>query len=135
MWKLTPTKSYGISQKRYQKKHKRELAAVLNNLDTLLKAFQAGLKRLQATTAFGFVHPEPNGVVSIDQKGGGLNLAQTRLYAYPDEEKEVLYLITFGDKPSQAEDIKSCASFIKALRGGQIENYDQDIPDRDADGA
>ncbi len=87
MWKLTPTKSYEIRQKRYQKKHKRELAAVLNNLDTLLKAFQAGLKPLQATTAFGFVHPEPNAVVSIDQKGGGLNLAQTRLYAYPDEEK------------------------------------------------
>ena len=100
----------------------------------MLKAFQAGLKPLQVTTAFGFVHPEPNGVVSIDQKRGGLNLAQTRLYAYPDERK-ILYLITLGDKPSQAKDIKSCASFIKALRGGQIEIYDQDIPDRDADGA
>jgi len=135
MWEQHPTKSYGIRLKRYKKKHKPELYAVLDNLDTLLKALQSGLKPLQATTTFGFVHAEPNGVVSVDQKGGGPNLAQTRLYAYPDEQKEVLYLITLGDKNSQKDDIKSCASFIKALRGGHIEDYDQDLPVSDADGA
>ena len=133
MWKLTPTKSYGIRQKRYQKKHKRQLAAVLNNLDTLLKAFQAGLKPLQVTTAFGFVHPEPNGVVSIDQKGGGLNLAQTRLYAYPDEEKEDAGPRTL-ETSLHKQKISSPAPSLSAVRG-QIENDDQDIPDRDADGA
>ena len=79
---LQNTDEYERRQKQYQKKHPRELMAVLDNLDTYHKTLNSGVKPKQAI--FGFIHAEPLDVVAIDQKGGGAKLAQTRLYVYPD---------------------------------------------------
>ena len=69
-------------------------------------------KQLQA----GYLHPEPGGVVAIDQKGGGGNLQETRLYTYADDAKKVVYLIAIGDKASQHADIEYCKEFVSSLR-------------------
>lgn len=114
MWQLGATDEYERRHKRYAKDHPRELQAVLDNLDTYFKSLEAGVKPLQIK--HGFLHNEPLGVVAIDQKGGGKHLAQTRLYAYPDTETEVLYVITLGDKRSQKEDISTCRGFVQRLR-------------------
>jgi hypothetical protein len=145
MWVIKRMDEYARRSKFYQKKHPRELAAVLDNLDTFHQALNSGVKPKQAR--FGFIHVEPSDVFAIDQKGGGVKLAQTRLYVYPDAEREVLYLLTLGDKRSQHQDIENCKHFVAQLREwteegkGEIrgQETDQDREDdaheRPADGA
>src|SRR4051812_580804 len=90
MWKLSePTERFESRHRRYEKKHPRELEAVLNNSATYLAALQAGTNPLQVK--FGFVRQEGQGVVRISQSGGGRSLAQTRLYLFPDMEDKILY--------------------------------------------
>lgn len=55
------------------------------------------------------------GIVAIEQKGGGKNLAETRLYVYPDVDAEILYLFTIGDKKSQKTDVKTCQGYVEQL--------------------
>jgi hypothetical protein len=100
MWKLAdPTEEYERRRKRFEKKKRNQLLAVLDNLDTLMQGLKDGLKLEQVAT-FGFVHREPCGVLAVDQKGGGAKLAQTRLYVYPDKESMTVHPIILGDKPS-----------------------------------
>jgi hypothetical protein len=137
MWEIKATDEYEKRLKHYQKKHPRESAAVLNNLDTYHKALSGGTKPKQAT--FGFVHPEPCDVVAIDQKRAGPALAQTRLYVYPDATRKTLYLITLGDKKSQHDDIRICKDFVANLAELERESDDEDdeirerLPDGPAD--
>ena len=122
MWSVAPSDDYLRRHKRYEKKHSRELAAVLDNLDTFLTALREGAKVQQVKA--GFLHPEPLGVLAIDHKGGGKALAETRLYVYPDEDGEVLHIITLGDKRSQADDIGLCREFVAELRKTKGEGSD-----------
>jgi hypothetical protein len=80
----------------------------------LHKTLNNGVKPREAK--FGFIHPESLGVLAIDQKGGGPNLAQIRLYVYPDEKRQVLYLLTLGDKNSQKADLIDCKDLVAQLR-------------------
>ncbi len=114
MWKIVSTDDYQRRHKRYEKNHPRELRAVLDNLDTYFKSLEGGVKPLQIR--HGFMHGEPLGVVAIDQKGGGKNLAQSRLYVYPETETETLHVITLGDKQSQKADIATCQVFVTERR-------------------
>ena len=114
MWTLVNTDEYERRHKRFEKKRPRELAAVLDNLDTFFTALKAGAKPQQIR--MGCIHAEPHGVLALDQKGGGKNLAQTRLYIYPDADGEIVYVITLGGKDTQAEDIKTCGEFVEQLR-------------------
>ena len=106
MWKLSPTPDIEKRVKKHQKKHSRELQNIFDNLDTFFKCLQAGASSGQIHR--GFIHPEPSGVLAIDQKGKGSHLKEFRLYIYPDEESETLHLITLGDKNSQSDDIQLC---------------------------
>lgn len=115
MWEIKTTESYERRFKHYAKKHRRELLAVLSNLDRFKGALDAGSSSQQAKEAFGFTHREPGGVVAIDQKGGGPSLAQTRLYAYALDLDCVLYLITLGDKNTQADDLRTCRASMEAI--------------------
>ncbi len=114
MWALDPRDEYERRLKKWPKKHKRELAAMLHNLDTFLKALQGGQK--PAAAKFGFIHPEPCGALAVDQKGAGSGVKECRLYIYPDEVHECVRLMTLGDKDSQPEDIQTCKNFVEALR-------------------
>jgi hypothetical protein len=117
MWQLKPESDYVKKSDRFLKKHRRELAAVLNNLDTFYKALCEGSKPQQVKV--GFVHPEPHGVLAIDQKGGGSSLKAIRLYVFPDESTRTLYLITMGGKESQRQDIKYCGEWMADFRKGR----------------
>jgi hypothetical protein len=123
MWKLVTTDEYERRQRTYLKKHPRELQAVLDNLDTYFESLKTGTKALQIK--HGFLHNEGQGVVAIDQKGGGSNLAQTRLYVYPSEEEEILYLLTLGDKGSQREDIRTSHGHVGQLRKKEQDTHEE----------
>ncbi len=113
MRRLQPAVEYEKGVRKWPKKHRRELMAMLNNLDTFLGTLNAGASVEQVK--FGFIHAEPHGVLAIDQKGGGSGLKQTRLYAYPQTNEEILHLIIVGDKSSQKSDIKFCSHFVSTL--------------------
>lgn len=119
-WEIELSSYYGRKLAKYQKKHPKEALACLNNLDTYKQALDAGAKprMIQA----GFIHPEPKGVVAIDQSGAPGSPRETRLYVYPDETRSVLHLITIGDKNSQADDIKDAKRYVDADRKEQKEN-------------
>jgi hypothetical protein len=114
MWQVSPEDDYCRCHKWYEKKRSRELKAVLTNLDTFLTALQSGAKVQQIKV--GFLHPEPCGVLAIDQRGAKGSLAETRLYVFPDDDTETLHLLTIGDKNSQAADIQRCKEFVEGLR-------------------
>jgi hypothetical protein len=124
MWELEPTDEYERRLKWFARKRRRESQAVLDNLATYLEALRSGAKPQHRP--FGFMHAEGYGVWAIDQKGGGGNLAQTRLYVYPDAEKEILHLITLGDKGSQQEDIKTCSNFVAILKAIESNKNERD---------
>jgi hypothetical protein len=132
MWKLEPTEECGRRFRYYEKKRPRELKAVLVNQATYLAALQAGNKPLQIK--YGFVHVEQNGVIALDQKRGGGNLAQTRLYLYPDTEAQVLYQVTLGDKRTQPEDVKFSSRFVEGLRKRKQEKDEPAKGEADASG-
>ncbi len=115
-WELQPTDQYERDLRWYQKKRPRELAAVLNNLQRYLNQLNAAPNA--ASVMAGYLHSEQNGVVAVDQKGGGGNLQETRLYTYAHAEDagRVLHLITIGNKDSQPGDVLQSSEYVRALR-------------------
>jgi hypothetical protein len=113
MWTTLTTAQYEKDFIHYDKKRPNELSAVVDNLSRYLKMLEASTNS-KAVKA-GFLHPEPLDIVAIDQKGGGPNLQQTRLYTYADDANKKLYLITIGGKKNQSGDIKFCTDFVKSI--------------------
>ena len=111
VWELTHTEKYETMYKRYAKKRPNELTAVLSNLDKYHNALNKIGKVLQITA--GFIHPEPKGVIALDQKGSKGKLKQTRLYLYPSVEEKIIYWLIIGDKKSKANDINYCSKFVQ----------------------
>ena len=96
------------------KKHPKEFQNVFQNLDTYKKTLDEGVSLEQAKRTLPFIHNEKNGLLAIDQrppKGG----FQLRLYIYPHEQTQTIYVITIGDKQTQQNDIKTGHQFIQAL--------------------
>jgi hypothetical protein len=114
MWQIEPTTQWEKDHRFYEKKHPNELAAVLRNLERYLSQLNLAVNS-QAVLA-GYLHPEPSGIRAIDQKGGGGNLQETRLYTYADDAQKVVFLITIGNKDSQTSDIELSKDFVETLR-------------------
>ena len=101
-------------RKRYEKKQPRELLAIERNLDIYFQTLISGQKPAQIH--FGFLHTKYRlGIVSIDQKGMGKNLAQTRLYVYPDKMNQIVWLLSLGDKQTQQKDVQICYEIVSQL--------------------
>ena len=114
MWKLERNAEYENRVKKWPKKHRRELHAMHDNLDTFYRTLNRGIP-LQNAVRFGFIHDEPKGIKAIDQKGTGAGVKQTRLYTFPDNTTKVVHLITIGDKNSQKADIRYASDFVDNL--------------------
>ena len=113
MWTLQPTDRWDKDQRHYVKKHPAELAAVLRNLERYLALL--GVSKNPRAVYAGYLHPEGGGVLAVDQKGGGGNLQETRLYTFACEERHIVYLITIGNKDTQAADIRLSRRFVASL--------------------
>lgn len=99
---------------------------VLGNLASLREALNAGARSQDVRT--GFIHPEPGGVLAITERGAGKNAVPLRLYVYPDDEAQCLYLITLGDKKSQQTDILFCKNSLKFIHS---EGHTPDVQEED----
>ena len=114
MWQIEPTTQWRRDARFYEKKHPNEMAAVMRNLERYVKQLEIAAN--SRSIASGYLHAEPLGVLAIDQKGGGGNLQETRLYTYADDVERIVYIITIGNKNSQASDIALSKDFVEALR-------------------
>ena len=114
MWKLEANAEYDKRVRKWPKKHRRELQAMHNNLDTFFMALKRGAL-LENAVRYGFVHDERKGIKAIDQKGAGAGVKQTRLYIFPNKTTKTVHLITIGDKSSQKADIQYAGDFVDNL--------------------
>ena len=112
-WVLLPHSSYLRDLRWYRKKRPVELAAVHRNLERymLLLARSPSARLVQA----GFLHPEPHGMVAVDQRGGVGRLQETRLYCYAQADLRTLHLLGIGDKSSQPADIARLSPVARSL--------------------
>ena len=112
-WLLSPHPAYLRDLRWYAKKRPAELSAVLRNLErtmTLL-ANSPHPRTIQA----GFLHPEPHGMVAIDQRGGAGRLQETRLYCYAHSGSRTVHLLGIGDKSSQSADLARLSPVARSL--------------------
>lgn len=116
IWNLELTDQYLRQYKKYDKKQKHELVAILANLNDYHRALNESGSPQHINGKY--VHRESSGVKALDESGERKvkNLKVTRLYVYPDVEGKTLYLLTIGDKKSQGKDNKYCGDFVKELR-------------------
>lgn len=105
---------FGRMSKPLVKKYRRELKNLLVNLQAYLDALNEGATPVQIQR--GFLHPEPHGILAIDQRGEGQGLKEFRLYIYPDTDRQKLYLLALGDKNTQKSDIASCIQWVHGFR-------------------
>lgn len=110
MWTLEYQGTLEKELKPFAKKHQQAISNVLKNLQVFQAALNEGAQPGGIRRAF--VHPEPGGVIALDQKGKGKGLKQFRLYVYPDTEYNTLYVLRFGDKQSQQADLADCAVWL-----------------------
>ena len=112
-WVLLPHSSYLRDLRWYAKKRPAELSAVLRNLDRTRTrlANSPPARTIQA----GFLHPEPHGMVAIDQRGGAGRLQETRLYCYAQADTRTLHLLGVGDKSSQHADLARLSPIARTL--------------------
>ena len=112
-WVLLPHSSYLRDLRWYTKKRPVELAAVHRNLERymLLLARSPSARLVQA----GFLHPEPHGMVAVDQRGGGGRLQETRLYCYAHNGSRTVHLLGIGDKSSQPADLARLSALARTF--------------------
>jgi len=114
MWKIVPCVEWEKDKEWYQKKRPAELAAVLHNFKRYMKLLE--VSRNSRCVMAGFLHPEPCGVIAIDQSRGGGNLQETRLYTFADDSTKTVYIITVGNKDDQPSDVMIAKEFVEYMR-------------------
>jgi hypothetical protein len=60
----------------------------------------------------GWIHHEGRGILAVDQ-GGPSNLAEMRLYFWPDQDGHELWLIRLGSKAHQYADVAYCHTWLE----------------------
>jgi len=117
MWQIEQNDKFQRDQKRYEKRHPKELAAITNNIKRYISQLNAA-KNPKCVQA-GYLHVgEGKGVIAIDQKGSKGSLQETRLYIYPDESKKILHFISIGNKKTQQKDILLARNYVDNLKEG-----------------
>jgi hypothetical protein len=112
-WVLHPTEVYLREQRWYAKKRPAELAAVLRNLERFMTLLTRS--RSARSVQAGFLHPEPHGMVALDQRGGAGRLQETRLYCYAHEASRTVHLLGIGAKSDQAADLARLSPIARSF--------------------
>ena len=112
-WVLLPHSAYLRDLRWYAKKRPAELAAVLRNLER----YMALLTRCPSARSVqaGFIHPEPHGMIAVDQRGGAGRLQETRLYCYAHSGSRTVHLLGIGDKSTQSADLARLSPIARTL--------------------
>lgn len=92
------------------------MACAFSNFSNALSFWEAG--NLDCLRKSGLVRRESAGILAVDQSGCRKNppyLLRLYFFAKEDNGTKICYLLTLGDKRSQAEDNEWCKKMLKAL--------------------
>jgi len=104
--------------KKFAEDHPREYESLFANLDKVLGILREGSK--MGSFQIGFFRSEGEGVFRIGQTGVE-SAKESRLYIYPDQKNQIMYILGIGTKDHQSEDIngaKATANEIKKQTTG-----------------
>ena len=116
-WKIAQGDRFKNKLSKFRKKYPKETDQATENVNKYFNALQGGAKPTNIKR--GYIHPESRGIVAIDEKGSGTILSLTRLYIYPDEENETLWLLAIGNKQTQQDDIKLSKKAVSTIKKGK----------------
>lgn len=126
-WRLEWSPRFEATFKKLKKQHRNECLNAVDNLDTYFQALAEGAKPAQLSPQ-GFVHNEREGAYAVDQtmqrdksKPRRRVNTEVRLYVYPDEAAEVLYVIQIGGKGSQSRDVNEVHEFVRDIKADSEE--------------
>lgn len=126
MWSAIYHRDLEKKLKKYLKRHRQETLNALDNLAAYLADLNSGLKPQQIIR--NYIRSEGRGVRAADQSGPKHPTKLLRLYFYPDEQFQVLNVITIGDKDSQVDDVKFCHEFVDSLLEQRESENEHDGP-------
>lgn len=101
--------------KKFADKYPRELNSCAANLDKLIGHLNSGLRLSVLAQNLSFFRTEGDGLFRIGQSGVKAS-KESRLYIYPDENTQVIFIIDIGIKETQGTDIASAKKIIKQIR-------------------
>ncbi len=114
-WNTIIHSIYDRSSKKMFKKHNAEMRNIAENFIDYSGFIQSTDNPVLALKKV-YVHKEQKGMMAIDQKGTGKNLAQLRLYVYPDTDKKEIHVLKVNTKPTksqQGQDITECLKLLE----------------------
>jgi hypothetical protein len=100
--------------KDFSESYGREYASLFANLDKVLGILRQGSK--MGSFQIGFFRSESGGVFRIGQTGVK-SAKESRLYVFPNQDNEIMYLLTIGTKDRQTQDINEAQAIVKTIRG------------------
>ncbi len=114
-WQLETTDQFLRDVEWCTKNHPRELEGMMNNVKRYASQL-CNAKNSRCVQA-GYLHFEEGGVVALDQRGTVKgSLQEMRLYTFADDQKNILYLITIGNKKTQPADIAASKLSVERIR-------------------
>lgn len=113
-WGVVSSSDYRKRLKTFEKTNRVDVANCLVNLQKYLDELNAGNSPKHLYR--GFLHAEQGGVWAIDPTGvKGTQKKALRLYVFPFEPTETLYVLILGDKGTQSEDVRLCAATAREI--------------------
>lgn len=114
MWYTEDGEATRSGFKKVSKNHPEEYAACFANLNKILAILRSGNK-IGGGLKVGFFRSEGDGLFRIGQSGVK-DSKEVRLYVYPNQESEIIYILAMGTKETQHTDIKESKKKIKKLK-------------------
>lgn len=112
-WRINTDNASNNRFERINKKWPDEYDACFRNFDKIKSLLDNGNKI--GAFKVGFFRSEGGGVYRIGATGVE-DAAEIRLYVYPDQEGQVMYVLAMGTKKSQPGDIKMAKKLVEDIR-------------------
>ena len=112
-WQLNTDHAIKNRFKKLNADHPKEYASLFSNLKKIKDLLDQGSK--VGGFNVGFFRSEGGGVYRIGQTGVR-DAKESRLYVYPDQERQIMYVLTAGTKDEQSDDVKSAKHTVTDIR-------------------
>jgi hypothetical protein len=107
--------------KKFAANHRREYESCFSNLNKLLELLNAGHPVARLVNNPSFFRSEREGLYRIGQSGVK-DAKESRLYIYPDEKSEMIYILDIGTKETQRTDIPAAKKVIKHIKRNSLQS-------------
>jgi hypothetical protein len=107
--------AYALSTKirKFAEDYEREYISLFTNLNRIVQHLNGGAKI--GGFQIGFFRPEGGGVYRIGQSAVPY-AKESRLYTFPNQDNQTIYILTIGTKDRQTEDINEAKAITEQIR-------------------